>query len=206
MKIPTLEEAQYFMAEAQDLNPGPWVQHSINAAEAAKAIAEHHPNLDSEIAYIFGYLHDIGRREGVTQMRHIIDGYDFLQKKGFDDAARISMTHSFSIGNVNSFAGGWDCSEEELQFVKDYLEKTEFTEYDKLIQLCDALAMPSGVCLIEKRLIDVVLRYGVSEYTVPRWKAYLKIQKALKKLLAGQFTVYCRMWLKIHLVLIHAEN
>ena len=53
----------------------------------------------------------------------------------------------------------------------------EFDEYDRLIQLCDAVALPSGFCLVEKRLMDVAFRYGVNEISVPRWKAYLEIQK-----------------------------
>ena len=53
--------------------------------------------------------------------------------------------------------------------------------YDKLIQLCDALALPTGYCLIEKRIIDVALRHGVSAYSVPRWQAYFKIQREFEK-------------------------
>lgn len=29
---------------------------------------------------------------------------------------------------------------------------------------------------MEKRLVDVTLRYGVNEYTLPRWQAFLRIQ------------------------------
>ena len=181
MKIPTLYEAQSYMTEAKALNPGPWVQHSINAAEAARAIAKHHPALDPEMAYIFGYIHDIGRREGVTQLRHIVDGYKFLQERGFDDAAQICMTHSFPSKDVLSFQGKWDCTDEEIEFIKSYLANVQYTEYDRLIQLCDALAMPNGICVIEKRFVDVVLRHGISEYTLPRWRAYLKIKRDFER-------------------------
>ena len=44
-------------------------------------------------------------------------------------------------------------------------------DYDRLIQLCDSLAMASGVCLMEKRMMDVALRYGTNEYTVDKWRA-----------------------------------
>lgn len=65
---------------------------------------------------------------------------------------------------------------QEKQFVASYLEQIEYTTYDRLIQLCDALALSSGICLLEKRLIDVSLRYGVDEYTVPRWKGYFALK------------------------------
>jgi hypothetical protein len=177
MKIPSLEQAEAFVKEAQELNPGPWVQHSFFVGKAAEAIAEHHSKLDPHTAFILGYLHDIGRRAGVTDMRHTLDGYDFLMEKGFDTAARICITHVFPVKQINSVAGKWDCTKQELDFLNEYLSKTEFDAYDRLIQLCDAIALPSGCCLIEKRLMDVALRRGVNEFSVPRWKAYLDIQK-----------------------------
>jgi len=124
-----------------------------------------------------GYLHDIGRRAGAADMRHTLDGYYFLMEKGFDSAARICITHVFPLKHINSVAGKWDCTKQELDFLDEYLSKIEFDEYDRLIQLCDAIALPSGYCLVEKRLMDVAQRHGVNEFSVPRWKAFLDIQK-----------------------------
>jgi hypothetical protein len=177
MNIPSLEQAEAFIKEAQELNPGVWVQHSLFVGKAAEAIAEHHPDLDAHTALILGTLHDIGRRAGVADMRHALDGYYFLMEKGFDHAARVCITHSFPLKHINSVAGKWDCTEQELVFLDEYLSKIEFDEYDRLIQLCDAIALPSGFCLVEKRLMDVALRYGVNAFSVPRWKAFLEIQK-----------------------------
>ena len=181
MKVPSRKEAEDILSEAQALNPGPWVQHSINTAEAAKIIASYHAHLNADIAFIFGYLHDIGRREGVTDMRHVIDGYHFMDEIGFPDVARICMTHSFPVADAHYVAGKWDCSDAEFEFVQDLISGIAFTTYDKLIQLCDALALPTGYCLIEKRIIDVALRHGVSAYSVPRWQAYFKIQREFEK-------------------------
>lgn len=176
MRVPTLLQAQGLLSQAQELNPGPWVRHSIFVGEAAKAIAAHHPRLEPTNACVMGCLHDIGRRVGVTNMRHVIDGYFFLHDMGFEDAARICLTHSFPIQNARFIVGKWDCSAEELRFVDDYLSNVEYTDYDRLIQLCDALALPSGFCLMEKRLVDVALRHGTTEHTIPRWKATFDIQ------------------------------
>ncbi len=181
MKIPTRMETEAFIAEAQNINPGQWVEHSCYVARAAEAISQHHPTLDPETAFVVGYLHDIGRRAGVADMRHTIDGYSFLKEKGLDDAARICMTHSFPIKDIRSVAGKWDCTRQELRFIEDYVAQVEFDDYDRLIQLCDALALPTGFCLIEKRLMDVALRYGTNKYSVPRWKAYLNLQKEFEK-------------------------
>lgn len=88
LKIPTMEEAKLILDEVSKLNPGPWVEHSLNVAEAAKSIA------DKELEY----------------------------------------------KNINS-------------------------------------VLPNGCCLMEKRIVDVVMRYGFNEFTLDKWKASFEIQK-----------------------------
>jgi hypothetical protein len=175
--IPSLEVAQELLAEGERLNPGPWVQHSIHVAGAARAIAQHHPDLDPQAAAILGLLHDIGRRVGKTEMRHILDGYTYLHQHGYEDAAQISLTHSFPRKDARVASAKWDCSEDEYRFVVDYLSAVEYSTYDELIQLCDCLALPTGPCLLEKRLVDVVLRYGTNEFTLSKWKAYFVLKE-----------------------------
>jgi hypothetical protein len=177
VNIPTLREAQFYLAEAQQRNPGPWVKHSIVVAHAAKRIATYHSALDPDCAYILGSLHDIGRREGVTDLRHLIDGYRFLSEKGYDDAARVCLTHSFPLKTLKTSAGIWDCSSEDVHFVRAFLAGIEYTSYDRLIQLCDALAFPSGFCLLEKRFLEVALRRGINNHTIHVWQAFFDIQQ-----------------------------
>ncbi len=183
MNVPSLEQAKELIREAEKRNPGPWVPHSLFVGKAAEAIAQHHPSINSQVAFILGYLHDIGRWAGVTDMRHTLDGYHFLLERGFEKAARICITHVFPIKDIKSVAGKWDCSKQELDFLKEYLASIEFDEYDQLIQLCDAIALPSGFCLMEKRLMDVALRRGVNEFSVPRWKAYLNLQRSFENVI-----------------------
>ena len=181
MKIPTLAQAEELIAEAERRNPGPWVSHSRYAGEAAQAIAMRHPELDADAAYILGFLHDIGRYFGVTGMRHSLDGYKLLMKKGFDDAARISITHSYPIPDIHHAHARWDGTEEEQAFVENYITNTEFTKYDRLIQLCDCISLPSGHTILEKRMVDVALRYGTDQYSVLRWKVFFKIKEDFEK-------------------------
>ena len=180
MRIQSLQQAQEFLAEAEKLNPGLWVAHSRFVAEAAKAIAACDPDLDPEPSYIVGLLHDIGRREGRTSMRNIIDGYRFLESHGYEDAARICLTHSFPLQNTNAVFGEWDCTEVERHFVDRYVEGTKYTDYDRLLQLCDGLALPTGLVLLEKRMVDVALRYGTNEYTVEKWRATLGVRDSFE--------------------------
>ena len=175
-RAPEPGRAQQLLLEAEALNPGPWVAHSIHVAEAAKAIAAADPSLDEEHAYILGLLHDIGRREGHTSMRHTIDGYNYLRAQGHEHAARICMTHSLPLQNTDAVFGEWDCTDQERAFVDSYIDGIEYTDYDRLIQLCDALALPSGFVLIEKRMIDVALRYGTNALSDRRWLATFQLR------------------------------
>ena len=181
MIIPTIIEAEKLLIEAEQCNPGAWIGHSKTAAFCAKAIAEHCENLDDDTAFLFGLLHDIGRREGITDMRHIIDGYHFMELLGYGDCARICLTHSFPYKDILSYNGHNDCTEEETEFIKSFIENTKYDDYDKLIQLCDALALPDGATYIEKRLVDVVMRRGFNDLTIPKWRSFLELKDYFDK-------------------------
>lgn len=180
--LPDLNQAEQYLSEAAQLNPGPWEPHSRYVAQAAQAIAARHPHLDSQRAYILGQLHDIGRRFGMTHMRHVLDGYRFLSGEGYEAAARICLTHSYPKKDEIIGATHWDGSAEELQFVRDYIARIEYDDYDRLIQLCDCLALPNGYCLMEKRMVDVVMRYGLHDHTLSRWKAFFKAKDYFESL------------------------
>lgn len=181
MKLPTRQEAARFIMEAESRNPGNWALHSQFTASAAEAIAKVCSHLDAETAYIMGLLHDIGRREGITYMRHALDGYRFLKSMGYEEIGRICITHTFWLNCLEEYPGKWDCSEEETAFLKAYLDGLEYDDYDRLIQLCDCLALPSGFCLLEKRLVDVALRYGTTEYTTRKWRSLFLNKEKLER-------------------------
>ena len=177
MEIPSVLYAEKLLSEAQKLNPGLWVEHSRTAGFCARKIAERCDSLDNDAAYVFALLHDIGRRDGVMDMRHILSGYNFMLSEGYKDIARICLTHSFPYKNIKAYNGQNDCSEEETKFILAFLEKTEYNDYDRLIQLCDAISFPNGPTYIEKRLVDVVIRRGFNDYTIPKWKAFFELKE-----------------------------
>ena len=178
----TLPEAQKELKSAVQLNPGKWEQHSISVAENAKLIAEKINDMDSDKAYVMGLLHDIGRRAGVTGIKHIFDGYDYMMSLGENDIARICLTHSFPLKNINTFSGKYDCSCKQIDFLQSFLENIEYDNYDILIQLCDAISLPNGACIMEKRFVDVAIRNGITEYTIEKWKAFITAKKHFDKL------------------------
>ena len=177
MKIPSITTAKAMLIEAENLFPGPWVAHSFSTAENAKCIAEKCNDIDSDAAYVMGLLHDIGRREGFKHILHLFDGYDYLVAVGYSDAARICLTHSFPIADIYSFFGKSDCSREQFEFLKSYLASIEFNDYDRLIQLCDAISLPQGAVLMEKRFVDVALRHGLPTFTINKWRSFFKLKE-----------------------------
>ena len=165
--LPTREQAEKLLKEAEACNPGPWGNHSRVAAHCAEKIAMNCPGLDSEKAYILGLLHDIGRKFGVRHLGHVSDGYSYMMSLSYDEAARICLTHSFNCHKVSQYIGKVDTTKEEYDLIVSTLEKTVYDEYDRLIQLCDALAGSEGVLDVKDRMNDVKQRYGT--YPQEKW-------------------------------------
>lgn len=179
--FPSREMAEKELEIAGQLNQGPWVEHSINVGLAAQIIAEKCSNLNPDKAYVLGLLHDIGRRYGVSARRHSFDGYKFMMEKGWDEAARICLTHSFPVPDIDKEIGGNDMSEEESEFVRKYLNDIAYDDYDKLMIVCDSIADAQGFCMLEKRFVNTTRRYGTFPFTVERWNATFEMKEYIEK-------------------------
>ena len=188
MKVPSVRDAHAILAEGERLTPGPWADHCRTAGECARAIAACHPEMDAEVAYVMGLLHDVGRRAagyGLPDAMHVVDGYRHLMELGYDDAARICLTHSFPIKDAGAFAAPWGDLHDERRFVQDHLDGVEYTPYDRLIQLCDSIALPAGPVLMEKRFVDVALRHGFNALTLDKWRAFMQIKREFDAVTGG---------------------
>ena len=173
---PNRQDAELALKRAAASNPGAWEDHSRYVAAACEKIAARREGMSSERAYILGLLHDIGRYAGVTSERHLIDGYRYCMERGWEKAAQICISHAFMIPDIRTSIGTFDVSEEDYQFMKKFVVEAVYDDYDRLVQLCDSLALPAGFCLLEKRFVDVTIRYGVHPSTVDRWKKVLEIR------------------------------
>lgn len=173
----TPNEADRELETAAKLMPGPWIQHSISVANNARLIAEKAEGMDAGRAYVMGLMHDIGRREGVKAILHVFDGYDYMMSIHQPEIAGICLTHSFPTQDIHTFFGKFDCTKEQEIFLEEYIKSVTYDEYDKLIQLCDAISLPTGACIMEKRLVDVALRHGLPEFTISKWKAFMELKK-----------------------------
>lgn len=179
---PSREKAIDELRIAGELNPGPWINHSYNVAKAAENIAKAY-GMDCEKAYVCGLLHDIGRRTGIAAVRHIIDGYDYAIAQGWDEVARVCLTHSFPVKDIEADIGRKDITMEQYEFIKEFLNNLVYDDYDKLIILCDALADANGFCLLEKRFIDTTRRYGIYPFSVDRWNMTYEYKEHFEKVI-----------------------
>ena len=176
--IPTRDEALLELKTAEKLNPGPWVKHSVNVGIAARNIAERIPGMDAEKAYIVGLMHDIGRRVGIVDIpTHVYEGYRYCMEKGWDEAARICMTHSY-LRMRDEF--DYDPETEAEKAIKAYILGCEADDYDRLIQLCDSLAVDYGFVILEKRFVDVTRRYGIMEGYIKGWDIAFEIKESFE--------------------------
>lgn len=179
--FPDKDTALHELEIAGEMNPGPWTKHSYNVARAAENIADACGSLDRDKAFVCGLLHDIGRRTGIAAVRHIIDGYDYAVSKGWDEVARVCLTHSFPVKDIEADIGKKDINKEQYAFIRDYLIRIEYDDYDKLIILCDALADARGFCILEKRFIDTTRRYGIFPFSVDRWNRTYEYKEYFEK-------------------------
>lgn len=179
--LPTIAEAEKELQIAGEMNPGPWVKHSLNVGIAARNIASKIPGMDADKAYIVGVLHDIGRRVGIVNIpKHVYEGYKFCMEKGWDEVARICMTHSYVLMQEEF---QYEPTTEEEIAIKEFIMSCEADDYDRLIQLCDSLATDYGFVIIEKRFVDVTRRYGIMEGYVKGWNKTFEIKENFEKVM-----------------------
>ena len=179
--LPTIEEAEKELKTAEKYNPGPWVRHSLNVGIAERNIARLIPALDEDKAYILGILHDIGRRAGILSIpQHVYQGYLYCMEKGWDEAARICMTHSYVLMQE---AFDYEPTQKEQIEIKKYIMNCTADDYDRLIQLCDSLAADYGFVILEKRFVDVTRRYGIMGGYVGGWNKTFEIKESFEKIM-----------------------
>lgn len=137
-----------------------WILHSIYVGLANRRIAQE-LNLNEEFALTIGYLHDIGRR--INHNNHPIEGYFYLKELGYPDIARYSLTHSFLYNDITKTLGTGPKDLKSYQFIDNYLKQHPNDIYDNILHLCDLMCLETGWTTIEKRIIDVITRKGISE-------------------------------------------
>ena len=172
--FPNKDIAEELLREAEECNPGPWGDHCRVAAMCAEKIAGA-CEMDAEKAYVLGLLHDIGRKFLVRDLGHLYNGYKYMNELGYYDVARVCLSHSFPNHDIKYYIGTIDIPQEDTEEVIKILTEMEFDDYDRLVQICDALAGTEGVVDIEERMADVKRRYG--NYPQAQWDKNIELKQ-----------------------------
>ena len=162
-----------------------WQAHSRDVARVCEKIAEE-AGMDKDLAYAKGLLHDFYKAierdnevfveidgDKVQALTHPFTGYRLLMEKGFPEAARAALTHTFyNIYEV--LDGGFDLRlvPDDLTFLKKWVAENEFDDYDKLTQLVDNMVGWKGVMTIDDRFCDILTRHPVSNPQASLRKLY----------------------------------
>lgn len=185
--IPNKDKIISYLDQAYKNNPGKWVLHLWVIGNTAKNMAPE-LGLDPDVAFACGALHDIGKSTGAKDADHFFTSYKILRADSYFFPARIALTHSFQIKNVDSYVGDWNMEDEDKDFIRDFLTYNDYTDYDLLIQLLDGL-IKTEYLGIEERARGVYENHGDNPYFEDRKKRLYALEEyfeaRLSKPIAG---------------------
>lgn len=181
----TLKDATEMLAKLKDKDladgrdPLSWwtyENHVLGAALVAKTIASKIKGMDKNKAYISALLHDICRTHEARLKRfHGILGYEKLINLDAE-VARQSLLHMFPLNEIPPYE---ECKslffnkKQDYDFVLNFVNNTQLTPMDMLIQLSDSLANKYGFVTLEDRAKELSERKGITipqEMMLPRYK------------------------------------
>lgn len=187
MKLTSNEARKLLEIERKKVTDARWIEHCISVGNSAgiiaKALSENGINVDIDKTITLGYLHDIGKYNGVSH-GHVMRGYEYLKNKGYNDEyANICLTHSYLNNDIVCTAGGVP-NPSDNPFLTNFIKNHKYSIEEKLINLCD-LMCPQGskVFTIDKRLIDIMIRRGAYSNTQYHIKETYKLKEYFDNLL-----------------------
>ena len=166
-KLREKAEGVFAWAVEQRTDPykGPWVRHSQQTArfceEVARKMRENGCDIDVDMAYACGLLHDTGRYEAVDNgMHHVVAGYEVLNERGLTIPAEVALTHTFyGYGRV-AYDEYWrEMSADDIELITNFMTEHKTSDYDRLVQLADNMALTSGIVTIDARFVHVFTRH-----------------------------------------------
>lgn len=164
-------------------NTTSWINHSVNVALTTYNLANM-IGLNSNYAFIYGLLHDYGRKY-VHNFEHVIKGFEALVDLGYESEARSCLIHSFINGKryclMESADSNFYLDENNNEKFKDYsqideigkvLEYVKYNDYDRILNIADLMATSFGVVSSKNRIKDILTRRSNLE-EAPNWKYFL---------------------------------
>lgn len=186
--IPNKDKIVSYLEEGYAQNPGDWILHLWVIGQTAAKIAKE-IGLDPDIAFACGALHDLGKSTGAKGAEHFYQSYKILRADSYFFPARIALTHSFQLKNVDSYVGHWNIGEANKEFVRNFIEKIEYNDYDLLIQVLDGL-IKTEYLGIEKRAAGVLKNHGANPYFEKRKEKLYELEEYFQNKLSKPISAY----------------
>mgnify|MGYP002508207664 CR=1 FL=1 len=86
---------------------------------------------------------------------------------GYTQVAKICLTHSFCNQDLSEYIGNFDITPDEQKELEIALDVAVYDDYDRLIQLCDALGAANGIVEISEFCLNFSKKISFSLYVTP---------------------------------------
>lgn len=159
-------------------------QHSLLVAACAEILAAKIHGMDSKKAYALGLLHDYGKviNEKDNKLFHGLTGYKIMSELGYDEVAKICLTHTF-INKDFKHEDYQAYDSKELTACKKLLKNIDYDDYDRLIQLSDMMVTVVGFKTLKERMIYIRDKYNICNLTMKKkYRQVLKLKDYFDKL------------------------
>lgn len=177
-----------YLEQGYKSNPGKWVLHSWIVGKTAQNMAKD-LDLDPDIAFACGALHDIGKSTGAKEAESFYKGYKILRADSYLFPARIALSHKFPIKKVDSYLGEWNISEDKKDFVNDFIGYNDYNDYDLLIQYLDGV-IESEYLGIEKSAEALAKKYANNPYFAAKKQRLYELEDYFKNKLKQEIEKY----------------
>jgi len=135
--------------------------HSQGVASFSEQLAQK-LNLNADKAYACGLLHDYGKRinERTQDCFHGIRGYYDLMEMGYDEVAKVCLTHTFV--NKDFSNADYTYPDHWLNECRRLLAPLTYDDYDIIVQYSDMFFEGTRCITPEERIICISERYKLT--------------------------------------------
>ena len=126
---------------------------------------------------LFRYLKENGKTLSVPIAKMLLKEAASCNPGQWEQHCKFTAeaAENFVHGKIENYLGKFDISKEKQKELVLLLQKTQFDDYDYLIQLCDAIAGADGIVSLEERMEDVKSRYGY--YPQEMWDKTVELKR-----------------------------